>query len=368
MKKISLAAYCFSFIGSFLGAGYISGQELYQFFARFGINGIYGIMLAITFLGVTGIVMAKYVRETQNDKIDTVIAGGNAIFGRTVAAVEMVMYFGTYIVMAAGAGALFEKLSGIGRSYIGGSFIFCAVIACIAIKGIDGLVKVFSYIVPLLAVMTVATAVLNAFFYAPSDVVFVSNESKNALFSSWVLGAFLFSSYNLFCGIGVLCPVSKMAKKDSHTVWGIVIGCVVLLIIALCVLYCMAVNPASMSAELPMLEAAQRISVPFMYVYASLLFIAMSGASLSCLVPVLVYFSDHFSLIKKHNALSAFSFSFIAFVISCFGFSNLVATVFSAFGYVSIVIVAVIYANFIKLMHKKRKMQRDEKHAQPNNT
>ena len=355
MKKISLAAYCFSFIGSFLGAGYISGQELYQFFARFGINGLYGIVTAIAFLGITGMVIAKYVRITGISEIDKVIAGESKFFAKIVAAFEMVMYFGTYVVMAAGAGALFEKLSGLYRSYIGGSFIFCIIIACIAIKGIDGLVKVFSYIVPLLAVMTVATAALNFFLHPSVKPSFEVSEGGNILFSGWLAGALLFASYNIFCALGVLCPISKKAKKDSHTVWGIVFGMAGLLAVALCVIYSMAVNPGSMQAELPMLESAGNISDVFMYVYAGLLFIAMSGASLSCFVPVLTYFSDHFKIVREHHVFSAFAATFLVFLLSCFGFSNLVATVFSVFGYVSLFLVALIYVNFAKLKLKNRK-------------
>lgn len=39
MKKISASAMCFTFTGCFLGAGYVSGQELYQFFGAFGAAG-----------------------------------------------------------------------------------------------------------------------------------------------------------------------------------------------------------------------------------------------------------------------------------------------------------------------------------------
>ena len=37
----------FTFAGCYLGAGYVSGQELWQFFGCFGRQGIEGLLLAV---------------------------------------------------------------------------------------------------------------------------------------------------------------------------------------------------------------------------------------------------------------------------------------------------------------------------------
>ena len=42
MKKISWVQLCFTFVGVFLGAGFVSGQELWKFFACFGAAGLAG--------------------------------------------------------------------------------------------------------------------------------------------------------------------------------------------------------------------------------------------------------------------------------------------------------------------------------------
>ena len=45
MKKIGVIQLGLSAAGTFLGAGFISGQEIWSFFGRFGAAGIPGIVV-----------------------------------------------------------------------------------------------------------------------------------------------------------------------------------------------------------------------------------------------------------------------------------------------------------------------------------
>ena len=42
----------FVLVGTFVGAGFASGKEIYLFFARYGINGFLGIILCSILLGI----------------------------------------------------------------------------------------------------------------------------------------------------------------------------------------------------------------------------------------------------------------------------------------------------------------------------
>ena len=54
MKRVSAWQIAVAFTGSFLGAGFVSGQELLQFFGVFGGYGIIGMILTIIAFGVFG--------------------------------------------------------------------------------------------------------------------------------------------------------------------------------------------------------------------------------------------------------------------------------------------------------------------------
>ena len=45
MKQIKTFSLAFTYVGCFLGAGFISGQELWQFFGAFGNWGYVGFVL-----------------------------------------------------------------------------------------------------------------------------------------------------------------------------------------------------------------------------------------------------------------------------------------------------------------------------------
>lgn len=50
MKKIGSFNLGLAFAGCFLGAGYVSGQELWQFFGSFGAKGVAGLLVAVALL------------------------------------------------------------------------------------------------------------------------------------------------------------------------------------------------------------------------------------------------------------------------------------------------------------------------------
>ena len=65
-QKIGTLRLALTFAGCFLGAGYVSGQELWQYFGAFGARGLLGLVLAVALLGGTGVLL---LRLSQNSKI-----------------------------------------------------------------------------------------------------------------------------------------------------------------------------------------------------------------------------------------------------------------------------------------------------------
>ena len=73
MKKIGSFNLGLAFAGCFLGAGYVSGQELWQFFGSFGAKGVAGLLLAVALLFFTGIIMILLGRLTRLSEIDKIV-------------------------------------------------------------------------------------------------------------------------------------------------------------------------------------------------------------------------------------------------------------------------------------------------------
>ena len=350
MKNISVSALAFTFIGSFLGAGYISGQELFQFFGAFGFLGVLGLFIAIAILSVFNLMIISIVKKSGNAQIDkTVVGADNKPLLFSVGVLESAIFFGTFVVMAAGFGALVKSITGSGMSYYIGSFLFCLVIAFLAIKGISGLINIFSFAVPVLVVITAFVGICAVSKYGAGGFDFSVSPKYNPLIPNWIEGAVTFASYNLFCAIGVLCPVGLRVKSQKTAVLGTVLGGFFLIIVAAAVLISLAVMPSAKSEDLPMMAVAHSISPMLSYVYAFLMLLAMTGASLASIIPIVSYLADHSRACEKHGAVVIFVLSLLAFLLSCFGFADLVGTMFSSFGYVSLIGMFGLVRHFLKV-------------------
>ena len=64
MKEIKTWSLAFTYVGCFLGAGFISGQELWQFFGSFGGGGLLGVLAALALLAVFGLALMYIISRT----------------------------------------------------------------------------------------------------------------------------------------------------------------------------------------------------------------------------------------------------------------------------------------------------------------
>ena len=352
MKKIGVIPIGLSFAGCFLGVGCMSGTEVYQFFGAFGWRGLVGVLAAVTALVVLNLVLAYVVRKTNDARIDQAVVGApkKGLLALT-GALEMIIFFGTYVVTAAGAGALLEMLTGLPGAPLWGSFLFCFLICLLAIRGITGLVRLFSAVVPALVFMAFAVSLITVVKHPVFD--FTPSETIHPFIPNAVLGAVTFTSYNLFCSIGVLCPLGLQAKSRKAVTLGTIFSGILLAVQMLCVLLALSVTPQASEQGLPMLAVAGKLAPMLAVLYAILLFLSMMGASLACFIPIVTYFADRSDAICRHSVPFTFALSFAAFLLSCFGFADLVGTVFSAFGYVALAAVFGVVFHAVRLARGK---------------
>ena len=132
--------------------------------------------------------------------------------------------------------------------------------------------------------------------------------------------------------MGILAPLTRHLKKPGTAVWGTVLGCVLLLAVALGVLAALATSPESTQAPLPMLDLACRLGAAGV-VYAVLLFLGMFGTSVSSLVAVLTYAGQKSAWLAGHRTAMLLVLTAAAFAGSLFGFGDLIGTVYPVYGY-----------------------------------
>ena len=353
MKQITTLSLGFTFAGCFLGAGYVSGQEIWQFFGAFGINGVIGLALAVALQLTFGILLLRLARITGLEELDKVVIRHDKPALRAVlGASEVFFMFGVCVIMYAGAGALTAQVFSL-PAYLG-SALLCAVVCLLSLRGFSALLRVFSMAVPLLVALTVAFSLVALGKYGFGG--FPSAQNSNPLLGSWGFSALTFVSYNLFCSIGVLTPLAKHIRDGKTLCRGVALGCLFLFAIAFFIILSLCAYPQAAMAQLPMLLVAGTLHPAAEFIFALLLLLAMLGASLSCHVAAVEYLGQKSAKLRRHRLPLTLALVILGWAGSLIGFSDLVGTVYPLCGYCGFAALICVIEHYI---HARRNYERN---------
>ena len=349
-KNISAFKTALSFAGCFLGAGFVSGQELFQFFLSFGAWGILGLFVAIALLVLFGTIVFEIVQKTGEVQVDKVICGEKFLpLRRTIAFLEMFFMFGVFVIMASGAGTLLNSMFGI--NYGIATALFCLAAIPAVLIGISSMVTIFSAVVPLISAFICIAGIFA--LKTPDAVRFsaLNTPNNNVLLNNWLISAIVYVSYNMFAGIPIIIPLATVSKKGKKGAFACALGGMVLFLIALSIAVLMAKDPASKNYDLPMLEVFKSLNIYVSYVYAILLMCAMFSAGTSSLISANEYIKDKFLKNAKGNhpiIIITVIIILLAWVLTLFGFANLVGTVYPVCGYFGFIVLALLISKLFK--------------------
>lgn len=328
-------------IGTIIGAGFASGQEIISFFNRFGEYGFYGILLACILFGIVSIVVICLVKKNKICSYKELV---NDNYFITV--FMEVFSFVCFCIMVAGIAAFIREM--LNLPYFICSIIAGLICALMLLMKFSGMEKINSILVPMIIV---GILLLGAKQYSLMDFQLDENFIMPPSFTnSWLLSSILYASYNTLFLLPVLTNFeSYKLSKFQIFIIGITIS-VFLAIMALTIYdICGVFYPQVMSVELPMLKFAMMNSrfVGVFYsivILASILTTAFStGYSFLCM-----------KSIKNYNK-NVITICIFAVMLSGIGFSNLINTLFPFFGYLGILQIVLVL-----IMQMKKRCDRKE--------
>ena len=178
MKEIKHLALSFTYVGCFLGAGFVSGQELWQFFGSFGNMGYWGFVVAAALFVAFGVLLVRITQMSGIDEMDRVLVPWDVPWLRkATGAIEALFLLSVVIIMTAGVGAMVNQLMHL-PVWIGDG-LFALVVGLVAILGVSGMVGAFSALVPLLVVATLLFAIAAFCRFGVSDMrLFFENDIR----------------------------------------------------------------------------------------------------------------------------------------------------------------------------------------------
>lgn len=353
MREIGPFRLAFSMIGCFLGAGFVSGQEIWQYFGHYGKWGVAGLLLAICLLAALCGVNLALARRLKTFEIQRVaIPVENSLLRGLAGGVVILYLFSIYVVMCAGAGTLLEQFTGSGALRLVGSGLFCALITLVAIRGMGSAVKVFSWMMPVLLGLSLVVVVSGVTAFGGDGLNFSPAEIPNPLVNHWLLAAVVYVSYNFLSGMGTLTALGTMLRPGKGFIGGVALGGVFLLAVSGGITLAMAAYPDCTGAELPMLALAGALNPALEVIYALVILMGMFGASMSVFVPVSQCACCLWRF-GEHPILVTCALSVAAWILGRLEFSTLVGTMYPAFGFIGLLFVLGMVVNTILTFQKK---------------
>lgn len=335
------------FIGTIVGAGLASGQEIKGFFTSYGISSFIGIIICGIFYTIMGSIVSKisikYNLTSYGDVINVVSPN---LLGKITGIITTFYLISSASIILAGSGALINQFFGIPK--IIGSIIMIALAIFFLLKDTDGLIEVNSFIVPTLVVtITIITALYFMFCKDMLSIDFLTKFKPQKTGISF--STILYFGYNTLCSLGVLVPLSSQIKKPKTMFYGVALGAAGLTILSLVINLLLMINqPYIHQYEVPLLFVAQRFGNIIQALLLVVIWLEMFSTEVSDIYSISKTLEDTIHIDFKKGIFIVLA---ISLPISRLGFSSLIGTLYPLFGVLSLVFICQIIYFYFK--HKK---------------
>lgn len=321
----------FVIIGTMIGAGFASGQEVYLFFFFYGIEGLIGLLISGLIIGLvifkTFQIVDKYGTSTYKEFLDILVKKDGKIKPIINTLINIFILI-TFFIMIAGFGAYFEQELGI-NSLIG-SAILAIVTFGIFMTSVKGVVKANELLVPVLIGFLVVIGIINLkdIYLFELGNYMIRNNSNN-----FVLSAVLYSSYNSILLIPVLLTLKNYIQGKKQILKIAIISAVIIILLSIIVfLLLVRVDVEISKLEMPAVYVVSNMFKLFKYAYGFIIL----GSIFTTAISLGTSFLQNVTKEKKSYTQIAAIMCITSVLISKLGFSNLVSLLYPIFGYLGL--------------------------------
>jgi uncharacterized membrane protein YkvI len=330
-----------TYVGTIVGAGFASGREIYQFFGRFGIWGGFAILVTVflfSWLGYRMMILGRILNARSFRDVAHYLFG--PWVGSFVNLVLLVMLFGVSVTMMAGTGELARE--SLGMPFTVGVIVTVAISFLTLLRGMTGLMRANSVIVPILVGVLLFAAIRSLF--SPHSLANAWQVSASLAHAKPLLAgisAILYAAFNVGLAAGVLIPLGSEITDVAALRAGARAGAVALGAMLLAVTFTLFAHyPQSIEFAVPMGYVASRfggiLQWLFIFVLWGEIYSTLVGNvyAITTQVPTPPNWAEKSWLPGFYNL----SLLFLAAAMSGVGFETMVAYGYTVFGWVSLLL------------------------------
>ncbi len=318
----------FTIIGTVIGAGFASGQEIFSFFNIYGKKGLWGIILANI---LTGIIIYKVLKISNKMEIKSY----KNLLEKTNLSKNKITIFNliinmflllSFYIMIAGFATYFNQEFNIPKILI---IIIISAIAYITFnKKIEGITKINNIIIPLLIFIICVMGLKIGIIGNINDLENTNNEN-NIL---WLIKSIEYASYNSILLIPMLISIKEISKNQEKKIS--VISAVILLILSsvlFFILYKMNKLVDIRKIEMPMVYIANTFGIVYKNIYGLVIIFSIYSTMTSAGYGLLENLGK--KKYKFYNKLICIT----SILVSNISFSKLINITYPVFGILGII-------------------------------
>lgn len=329
-QAVKVLQVAFTYMGTIVGAGFATGQEILQFFTRYGYWAVIAIVAATVmfiWLGAKMMLLAGEIRARSYEDLNKALFGDR--YGRWISHFMLLVLFGVNAVMLAGAGTIFNENWNV--SYQSGLLI--TLLGCFLLlrKGMDAILTVNSIVVPIMLLFTIIIMIDT--FQTPGAGRWVTMATDHSPFAAWA-SPFLYTAFNLSMSQAVLVPLGAEIRSRRIIVLGSWIGGLGIGFMLLAGHIALSLYmPGIQQYEIPMSGVARQLGYGVQLIYIFLIFAEIFTTLIADIYGLALQLQER--LRWPRNVLILFIL-LVCYLTSQIGFGPLLTTLYPLFGFVSL--------------------------------
>ena len=270
----------FTIIGTVIGAGFASGQEIYSFFNVYKENGFLGIIISCLLTGfiiyviltkANNLSISSYKQLLENTKLPNKIIN---IFNFIVNLFLLLSFY----IMVAGFATYFKQEFGIPKIVM----IILTVLICYItfMKKIEGITKINNIIIPILILIICILGVkADIVLEIKQFEIHLPQISNNFM---WIVKSIEYASYNSILLIPMLISIKKYAKNKEKSIS--IISAVIFFILSSIIFFMLYkfdnANKIN-NVEMPMVYIAGKVGEIYKYIYGLVIVFSIYSTMIS---------------------------------------------------------------------------------------
>lgn len=322
----------FVYVATILGAGFATGKELVNFFAKFNNIGILGFTISCILLGLCCISILDTIYKinvfTYKQFIYTIFGK----FGKYIEWFNICFLFILFSTMLAGGGETISNVFNI--NIILSNILFCTIIFISFIFGKKCIINLNTILCPLLIIGCILIGIYLCFETTP-----VFNNNINALISP-----IIYTSYNSITTISVLFTIKDSIINRKIAIYSGILSGIFIFLIGLFMLIPLIKNyDIIYNSALPILNLIKNENI-FKNIYSFTILIAIFTTAVSNGITLENTFKEKYNL---NGTIIKIGIIILGILFSLMGFSNIVSFIYPIFGIIGIFEILVIIIIFL---------------------